>query len=135
MKSKDKILGFNKNVFFLGLASLFTDISSEMIYPLIPIFLTSVLGAPVAIVGLIEGVAESTASIIKGFSGWLSDRMRKRKKLIVAGYSLSALAKPLIAASLNWWQVLAARFSDRFGKGIRTSPRDALLADSSSKKE
>lgn len=130
-----RILGFPRNVFFLGLTSFFTDISSEMVYPLIPIFLTTVLGAPVAIVGLIEGIAESTASILKVFSGWLSDRLHGRKKLTVIGYGLAALGKPILALSFVWWQVLIARFIDRFGKGVRTSPRDALIADSSSSKE
>jgi len=130
-----RILGFSRNVFFVSLTSLFTDISTEMVYPLIPIFLTTVLGAPVAIVGLIEGIAESTASILKVFSGWLSDRLRGRKKLTVIGYGLATLGKPILALSFAWWQVLTARFVDRFGKGIRTSPRDALIADSSSSEE
>ncbi|MDI6716866.1 MAG: MFS transporter [Actinomycetota bacterium] len=130
-----KILGFSRNVFFLGLTSLFTDISTEMIYPLIPIFITTVLGAPVSIVGLIEGVAESTASLLKVVSGWLSDRTRSRKRLTVLGYGLAAASKPIIALSFVWWQVLIGRFSDRLGKGIRTSPRDALIAESSSREE
>ncbi len=130
-----KIFGFSRNVFFLGLVSLFTDISTEMIYPLIPIFLTTILGAPVAVVGLIEGIAESTASVLKVFSGWLSDRLRGRKKLTVIGYGLAALGKPILALSFVWWEVLIARFVDRSGKGVRTSPRDALIADSSSSEE
>ncbi|MCL6472412.1 MAG: MFS transporter [Firmicutes bacterium] len=130
-----RYLGFPRNVFFLGLTSFFTDISTEMVYPVIPIFLTTVLGAPVTIVGLIEGVAESTASILKVFSGWLSDRLHGRKKLTVVGYGLAALGKPILALSFIWWQVLIARFVDRFGKGVRTAPRDALIADSSSSKE
>lgn len=132
---RDRFLSFSRNVFFLGLTSLFTDISSEMIYPLIPIFLTTVLGAPVAIVGLIEGIAESTASVLKAYSGWLSDRLNKRKALTLTGYGLAAAGKPLLALSFVWPQVLFARFIDRVGKGIRTSPRDALIADSSLKKE
>lgn len=134
-KMKAKILGFPRNVFFLGLTSLLTDISTDMIYPLIPIFLTTVLGAPVAVVGLIEGIAESTASVLKIYSGWLSDRLHRRKALTVAGYGLAGLAKPLLALSFFWPQVLFARFVDRLGKGIRTSPRDALIADSSSKSD
>lgn len=132
MKEKEKdflIPGIKKNVFVLGLVSLFTDISSEMIYPLVPIFLTSVLGAPVVIVGLIEGIAESTASILKTFSGWLSDRFEKRKPFVLGGYSLSALGKLLLSVAFVWPTVLMARFVDRLGKGIRTSARDALIAD------
>lgn len=119
-----------KNVFVLGIASFFTDISSEMLYPIIPIFLTSVLGAPMSVVGLIEGAAESTANILKVFSGWLSDKLKKRRPFVVIGYSLSALAKPVLFFSYIWSMVLAARFIDRFGKGVRTSARDALIADS-----
>ena len=130
-----KILGFSSNIFFLGLTSLFTDIASEMVYPLVPIFLTSVLGAPVAAVGLVEGIAESAASLIKAFSGWFSDRIRKRKALTVLGYGLGAISKPILALSFIWPQVLIARFVDRVGKGVRTSPRDALIAESTSKGE
>lgn len=129
-REKDFILrGITKNVFILGMVSLFTDISSEMIYPLIPIFLTAVLGAPMAIVGVIEGIAESTASILKVFSGWFSDKLGKRRSFIVSGYSCSAVAKPLLAAAFSWPVVLVARFIDRFGKGVRTSARDAMIAD------
>ncbi len=124
-----------RNVFLLGLTSLFNDISSEMIYPIIPIFLTSVLGAPISVVGIIEGIAESTASILKGFSGWFSDRFQKRKGPALLGYIISTLSKPLLVFSFFWWQVLVARFIDRAGKGIRTSPRDALIADSSPKED
>lgn len=100
-----------------------------MLYAITPIFLTSVLGASAGVVGLIEGIAEATASILKGLSGWYSDRVRNRKMFILAGYSLSALAKPLIAIAGSWVFVLFARFIDRFGKGIRGSSRDALIAD------
>lgn len=113
----------------LGLVSLLTDASTEMIYPLLPIFLSSVLGAGAAFIGVIEGVAEGTASVLKGFSGYLSDRMRKRKALILAGYGLSAFSKPFFAAAGAAWQVLVVRFLDRVGKGIRTAPRDAMIAD------
>jgi MFS family permease len=116
-------------VFLLGIVSFFTDISSEMIYPLAPLFLTAVIGAPVAAVGLIEGLTESTASFSRLASGWLSDQARLRKPLVVIGYSLSAIAKPLLAASTVWPAALGARFVDRLGKGVRTAPRDALLAD------
>jgi MFS family permease len=100
-----------------------------MIYPIVPIFLTTVLGAPVTIVGLIEGIAESTASILRVFSGWFSDKFKNRKPFMVAGYALSALSKLLIAISLHWSVVMGGRFLDRFGKGVRTSARDALLAE------
>ncbi len=123
--------GVSRNVLVLGLVSLATDASSEMIYPLVPLFLTRVLGAPVAVVGLIEGLAEATASVLKGVSGWLSDRVGRRRPLVVAGYGLAAIAKPLLALAAGWPLVLAARVLDRFGKGVRGSPRDALIADSS----
>jgi MFS family permease len=113
----------------LGWVSFFTDISSEMLYAITPIFLTTVLGASAGIVGVIEGVAEATANVMKGLSGWYSDRIRNRKRFIFAGYLLSALAKPLIAMAGSWFFVLVARFLDRFGKGIRGSARDALIAD------
>ncbi|HTP63935.1 MAG TPA: MFS transporter [Geobacteraceae bacterium] len=122
--------GITGNVLFLGLVSLFTDISSEMIYPLLPLFLTTVLGGGPAFLGLIEGVAESTASVLKLVSGIISDRVRARKKLVLGGYGLSALARPLIGLAASPLAVLFIRFADRVGKGIRTSPRDALIADS-----
>ncbi len=114
----------------LGAVSLCADVSSEMVYPLNPIFLTQVLRAPVWTVGLIEGVAECAASILKLFSGWLSDRTGRRKPFTVAGYALSAVSKPLIAIAGVWAWVLGARFIDRVGKGLRTAPRDALIAES-----
>ncbi|MHB8168436.1 MAG: MFS transporter [Thermoleophilia bacterium] len=123
--------GISRNVFILGITSFLTDLSTEMIYPLVPLFLTSVLGAPFFVVGLIEGIAESTASVLKIFSGWLSDRMRRRLPLTMLGYSISALAKPLLASATIWPAVLVLRFGDRLGKGIRNPPRDALIADSS----
>jgi len=122
--------GITGNVLILGLVSLFTDISSEMIYPLLPLFLTTVLGGGPAFLGLIEGVAESTASILKLVSGIMSDRVQQRKKLVLAGYGISSLARPLIALAKSPLAVLFIRFGDRVGKGIRTSPRDALIADS-----
>jgi MFS family permease len=122
--------GLTGNVLALGLVSLFTDISSEMIYPLLPVFLTTVLGAGPAFLGIIEGIAESTASLLKLVSGILSDRMETRKGLVLGGYALSSLSRPLIAIAGSPLGVLAVRFSDRLGKGIRTSPRDALIADS-----
>jgi len=130
-----KIAGLQKNVFFTGLVSFFMDMSSEMIYPLVPIFLSSVLGVNKSLIGLIEGIAESTASILKVFSGWLSDRMGKRKILMLAGYGISALSRPVIALSTLWGHVLTFRFIDRFGKGIRGAPRDAIIADSTHHKD
>jgi MFS family permease len=110
--------------------SLLTDISSEMLVHLLPLFLANVLGVRTGVIGLIEGVAETTASLLKVFSGWLSDRLRQRKWLTVAGYSLSTVAKPFLYFATTWTAVLAVRFTDRVGKGIRTAPRDALIADS-----
>ena len=124
-------MGISKNVLALGLVSFFNDVASEMIYPIVPIFLTSILGAPVAVVGLIEGIAESTASILKAVSGWLSDKSQKRKPFAIAGYSLSSISKVLLSLAFSWPLVLLARFVDRFGKGIRTSARDALITESS----
>ena len=119
-----------KNVLLLGLVSLLTDMSSDMIYPILPLFLSEVLHSSPVFIGLIEGVAESTASILKVFSGWLSDRWGKRKFLVTLGYGLSSLGKPVLAIVNAGWQVLGLRFLDRFGKGVRTSPRDAMIADS-----
>jgi MFS family permease len=125
-----KSFGLSRNVVALGFVSFLTDVSSEMIYPLLPVFLTSVLGVSYSFVGLIEGVAESTASVFKYFSGWFSDRIKKRKALIFIGYGLSSFTRPLMALATAGWHVLFVRFSDRIGKGIRTSPRDALVASS-----
>jgi MFS family permease len=119
-----------RNLLAVSLGSLFTDISSEMIVHLLPLFLTNVLGAKTAVVGLIEGVAESTASLTRLLSGWLSDKLGRRKGLTVFGYSVSAVAKPLFLLANSWPLVLLLRFADRLGKGIRTAPRDALVADS-----
>jgi MFS family permease len=122
--------GISGNVLVLGLVSLFTDISSEMIYPLLPLFLTSVLGGGPAFLGVIEGVAESTSSVIKLVSGIMSDRVKRRKGMVLWGYGISSLARPLIALASSPLAVLFIRFADRVGKGVRTSPRDALIADS-----
>jgi MFS family permease len=116
-------------VIILGFASFFTDFSSEMIYPLLPLFLFSVLGAGAVQLGIIEGVAESTASLLKVVSGWWTDRVQRRKPFLVGGYGLSGLVRPLIGLAQGWPVVLVLRFFDRVGKGIRTSPRDALIAD------
>jgi len=120
-----------KNVLVLGLVSFLTDASSDMIYPVLPLFLSDVLGSSILFIGLIEGVAESTASILKIFSGWLSDKLGKRKFLVSLGYGLSFVGKPVLSVVTAGWHVLLLRFTDRFGKGVRTSPRDALIADSS----
>src|SRR5688572_18309233 len=114
----------------LAAVSFLTDVSSEMIYPLLPIFLTTVLGANASVIGAIEGAAETTASLLKLASGWWSDRVRRRKPLVLAGYVLAALVRPLVALAQSAGQVLAIRVADRVGKGIRNSPRDALIADS-----
>jgi MFS family permease len=119
-----------RNVVTLGGVSLLTDVASEMAYPLLPIFLTTVLGASATALGAIEGVAESTASLLKLASGWLSDRLAGRKLLVVIGYGLASLVRPLIGLTRSAGQVMAIRVTDRVGKGIRTSPRDALIADS-----
>ncbi|MEK6725384.1 MAG: MFS transporter [Deltaproteobacteria bacterium] len=128
-----KFFGFGRNIYISGLVSFFMDISSEMIYPLVPLFLANVLGVSKSAIGLIEGVAESTASILKVFSGYLSDRLGNRKWLMVAGYGLSTLTRPIIALAKTWHHVFAFRFFDRFGKGIRGAPRDALIAESTEK--
>jgi MFS family permease len=127
------VFGVSLNVLVLGIVSLFADMSTEMIYPLIPLFLVSVLGATFIDVGLIEGVAESTASILKIVSGYLSDRFGKRKPLVYSGYAIAAIAKPLLAFTTGWQQVLAIRFLDRLGKGIRDSARDAIVSESKSR--
>jgi MFS family permease len=127
---KSKILpNIPHNVWILGFVSLLTDISTEMIHSVLPLFLVSSLGANLLMVGSIEGIAESTASILKIFSGALSDYWGKRKSLAIAGYGLSTLVKPLFAIAVNPTWVLIARFGDRLGKGIRVAPRDALVAD------
>ncbi len=122
-----------RNVWAVGLTSLFMDISSEMVINILPLFLANVLGAPTAIIGFIEGIAEATASILKMFSGWLSDKLGGRKWLAVAGYGLSAVTKPFFYIAGSWGLIAGVRWADRAGKGIRTAPRDALVADSVTK--
>lgn len=119
-----------RNVWIVTLTSFLTDISSELLVYLIPLFLLETLGAGTAVIGLIEGIAETTASLLKVGAGWLSDRLGRRKWLTVGGYALSTLAKPFLLLAAGWPVVLAVRFFDRVGKGIRTAPRDALIADS-----
>ena len=123
-------LGLPRNVWAVSLTSFFMDISSEMVINILPLFLSNVLGVGTSVIGLIEGIAEATASLLKVFSGWLSDRLGGRKWLAVSGYGLSALAKPFFYFVGSWTAVLAVRWADRVGKGIRTAPRDALVADS-----
>ncbi|MFH1662765.1 MAG: MFS transporter [Chloroflexota bacterium] len=130
-----KVFGLNPNVFFLGLVSLLTDISSEMIFTLVPLFLANVLGAVTTVIGFVGGLSESTDAIFRIASGWFSDKIGKRKPLALAGYSISTLAKPFMYLAANWGAVAAIRFGDRIGKGIRSSPRDALVADSVSSSE
>jgi len=122
--------GLSRNTFLLALASLFADISTEMLYPVLPIFLTQVLNASGSVVGLVEGIAEATQNIVQGLSGSLSDRLQRRKSIALAGYFLAAIAKPLIGLSTVWQGVLGARVLDRLGAGTRSAPRDALIASS-----
>ncbi|MCJ7720542.1 MAG: MFS transporter, partial [Candidatus Hadarchaeum sp.] len=135
MPNKKRLLfGLGLNVVVLGIASMLTDISTEMIFPLFPLFTVEVLGASAAVIGLIEGIAESTASLLKVASGWWSDKIRRRKPIVVAGYGISTIVKPALAAATSWPHALAVRFADRVGKGVRTAPRDVLIADSTRKK-
>ena len=118
-----------RGVWALGFVSMFMDVSSEMIHALLPVFLVGTLGASAMLVGIIEGIAEATASIVKVFSGWLSDRLGHRKMLTVVGYGVGALTKPVFPLAVTPFEVFGARFADRIGKGIRGAPRDALVAD------
>ncbi|MGA9532968.1 MAG: MFS transporter, partial [Anaerolineales bacterium] len=119
-----------RNVWAVTVTSFLTDVSSEMVFNVLPLYLLNVLGVRTASIGLIEGVAESAASLLKVASGWLSDRLGARKWLAVSGYGVSTLAKPFLALARSWPAVLAVRFADRVGKGIRTAPRDSLVAAS-----
>src|SRR5262245_22999235 len=121
--------GLSRPVWLLGWVSFFTDMASETVYPLLPLFLTQVLGAGAMSLGVIEGAAEAANSALKIVSGWLADRWRSPKKLVLLGYGIASAVRPLIAFATAWPQVLAIRFSDRLGKGIRGAPRDAMLAD------
>jgi len=122
--------GLSRNTYLLALTSLLADVSTEMLYPILPIFLTTYLGATGSIVGLIEGVATATQNIQMGLAGYISDRVKKRKSLAVLGYFIAAISKPLIGASQTWPVALTARFLDRLGTGTRSAPRDALIAAS-----
>ncbi len=130
MNKRKPILGLDPNVFYLGLVSFLTDISSELIFTLMPLFLANVLGATTIVIGFIEGVADSTASLLNILSGYFSDKFGNRKYLSFIGYLLSSLSKPFMLIASTWGPILAIRFADRLGKGVRTAPRDALVADS-----
>ncbi len=136
MPDKDRrICGVNPNIFWLGAVSFLTDVSSELIFTLLPLFLANILQTGTVIIGFIEGVAESTASLLKIVSGWLSDKIGNRKELSFIGYALSTLAKPFMLIANTWGPVMGIRFADRFGKGIRSAPRDALVGDSCNESE
>lgn len=132
---KPRLKDLPRNIWAVSLTSFFMDISSEMVINILPLFLSNVLGVKTNIIGLIEGVAEATASLLKMISGWLSDRLKTRKWLAVLGYGISALAKPFFYFANTWGAIAAIRWADRVGKGVRTAPRDALVADSVEEKQ
>jgi len=132
---RKRIWGLNPNVFFLGIVSLLTDVSSDMIFTLVPLFLSNVLGTGTTIIGLVGGLSDSTEGILKIFSGWFSDKIGRHKLLTVLGYSIATVAKPFMYLATSWGVVLSIRLSDRVGKGIRSSPRDALVAESVAAKD
>ena len=134
-KTPKKIFGVHPNVFFMGLTSLLTDVSSELIFTLVPLFLSDVLGATSTLIGLAGGISDSADSLFRIVSGWFSDKIGKRKLLAVMGYSISTAVKPLMLLANSWGAVVGIRFGDRVGKGVRTSSRDALIADSVEAKE
>jgi len=134
IENRDTVVaGLTGSAIVIGLVSLLSDISGEMIYPILPVFLTETLHAPATVLGLVEGIAVGASTAIGGISGWISDRIGRRKPIAFAGYALTAVTRPLIAAAQVWPIVLGARFVERFGKGIRSAPRDALLAESTAK--
>ncbi|MCL1791742.1 MAG: MFS transporter [Peptococcaceae bacterium] len=128
-KTKDRNKGL-LNIIFIGLVSFFTDISTEMVYPLIPLYLTAVFGVTPALIGLIEGIAESLASLLKVYSGYISDRFQRKKALAFIGYAMGMVYKLVLIFTMSWVGVLLARVIDRFGKGVRTAPRDVLVSES-----
>ncbi|MCB2214361.1 MFS transporter [bacterium] len=132
---KTRLRDLPRNVWAVSLTSFFMDISSEMVINILPLFLSNVLGVKTSIIGIIEGVAEATASILKVFSGWLSDKLKGRKWIAVAGYAISALSKPFFYVANTWEAIAGVRWADRVGKGVRTAPRDALVADSIDEKQ
>ena len=123
-------VGLSRNTFLLACSSLFADISTEMLYPILPVFLTQTLKASGSVVGLIEGFAQATQNIVQGFAGTLSDKLQRRKPIALAGYFLSAIGKPLMGLATVWQVLFSARLLDRFGAGTRSAPRDALIASS-----
>lgn len=127
---KNLLKGLSFNTLLLTFASLFSDIATEMLYPVLPVFLTDIIKAPASIVGIVEGVATAAQYTVQGLSGWISDRLKKRKIIALSGTFIAALAKFSIGLSSNWLQVLASRSIERLSTGIRASPRDALVADS-----
>jgi len=127
--STKRYFGMDPNIFFLGLVSLLTDISNEMIFTLVPLVLKNIIGAGTGIIGLVGGLSDSTEGLFKIFSGWFSDRINKPKLISFIGYSLSTIAKPFMLLAANWGFVAGVRLGDRIGKGIRTAPRDAMVAD------
>ncbi len=127
---KQYFAGLSRNSFLLAAASFFADTSTEMLYPVLPVFLTQTLKASGSIVGLVEGFAQAAQNIVQGFSGALSDRLQKRKGIALAGYLAAAIAKPLMGVSTVWQGVFGARLLDRLGAGTRSAPRDALIASS-----
>ena len=134
-RDRPSVRSLPRNVWAVSLTSFFMDISSEMVINLLPLFLSGVLGVKTNVIGLIEGIAEATASLLKVFSGWLSDKLRSRKWLAVVGYGISALSKPFFYWANTWGAVAGVRWADRVGKGVRTAPRDALVADSIDEKQ
>jgi MFS family permease len=128
--TRNRFAGLSRNTFLLALSSLFSDISTEMLYPVLPVFLTQVLHASGSIVGLVDGVAQATQNIVQGFSGAISDRLQRRKPIALVGYLLAAIAKPVMGLATVWPALMAARLMDRLGAGIRSAPRDALVAAS-----
>lgn len=135
MEKDKKYLGLSKNNFAFGFVSMLNDFSSEITVRTLPLFLANVLGVKTAIIGLIEGIADTTATLLKIFSGYISGKIGKRKKLVTIGFGLSALSKPLLCFANSWVYVLIIRFLDRVGKCIRTSPKDALISELSSKED
>ncbi len=135
MEEKSTLHSLPRNIWAVTLTSFFTDVSSDMILNLVPLFLANVLGVGTIIIGLIDGIAETTASLVKVYAGSLSDKLGQRKWLAVAGYVISTLSKPFLYVADAWGWVLGVRFSDRLGKGVRTAPRDALVADSVNDKQ
>src|SRR5436190_22707648 len=127
--------GFSKNTILVTTGSFFSDLSTEMLTPVLPIFLTQTLNANGSIVGLVDGIAQAVRNMIDGFSGTISDKLRQRKVIVLAGYAMAAVAKPMMGLSTVWEGVLAARMLDRLGAGVRSAPRDAIVASSVDKRE